>query len=292
MRVFDNLATGSESNVRVLKRAGGSRLHLVRGDLRNLAAVRRAVRGARYVFHQGAVPSVVRSVKDPLTTHQVNVDGTLNVLLAAREAGVERVVFASSSSVYGDSPRLPKLETQPLNPLSPYAVSKLTGEHYCALFNRLYGLRTVALRYFNVYGPRQDPKSDYAAVIPRFITALLHDRQPVVFGDGRQSRDFTYISDVVRANLLACRAPGRACGQAYNIAGGLRISLLELLRQLGRLTGTRPQPRFEPPRPGDVRHSQAALARAGRGLGFHPRTNLRDGLGRTVHFFAGSGGRR
>lgn len=293
VRVLDDLSTGRRDNLRLLRACGGRRLEVMGGDLRDLAAMRRAARGARYVLHQGALPSVARSVRDPLTTHQVNVDGTLNVLLAARDAGVERVVFASSSSIYGDSPRLPKVETQPPAPLSPYAASKLAGEQYCALFNHLYGLRTVALRYFNVFGPRQDPASEYAAVIPRFATALLEGRRPVVFGDGRQSRDFTYIDDVVRANLRACAAPARACGLAYNVAGGRRISLLELLREMGRLAGVTPRPRFAPARPGDVRHSQAALGRARRLLKYEPRVGWRRGLELTIESFAAArGGRR
>lgn len=295
VRVFDNLSTGKRENLKALRERGGRRLEIVAGDLRDLGAVRRAVRGARYVLHQGALPSVARSVRDPVTTHHVNVDGTLHVLVAARDAGVERLVYASSSSVYGDSPRLPKVESQPPSPQSPYAASKLAGEQYCALFNRLYGLRTVALRYFNVFGPGQDPSSQYAAVVPRFVTALLRGRRPVIYGDGRQSRDFTYVSDVVRANLLACRAPARACGQAYNVAGGRRVSLLDLLCEIARLVGTRPRPRFEARRPGDVRHSLAAVGRARRRLGYQPRMRLREGLRRTLQAFvkaAPAGGRR
>jgi UDP-glucose 4-epimerase len=285
VRIFDNLSTGRRGNLRLLRRTGGRRLEIVAGDLRSLSSVRRALRGARFVLHQAALPSVARSVRDPLSTHQVNVDGTLNVLLSARDEGAERVVFASSSSVYGDSPRLPKVETQAPAPLSPYAGSKLMGEQYCALFGSLYGLRTVCLRYFNVFGPRQDPASEYAAVIPRFVTALLARRRPIVFGDGRQSRDFTFVSDVVRANLIACRAPARACGAAYNIAGGRRVTLRDLLRVLGRITGTKPRPVFKPPRAGDVRHSLASLARVGRLLGYRPAIGLEEGLRLTVESF-------
>jgi nucleoside-diphosphate-sugar epimerase len=292
VRVFDNLDTGRRENLRLLRRAGGRRLEVVAGDLRDLASVRRSLRGARFVLHQGALPSVARSVRDPLSTHRVNVGGTLNVLLSARDAGVERVVFASSSSVYGDSPRLPKVETHPPAPLSPYALSKLEGEQYCALFGSLYGLKTVCLRYFNVFGPRQDPASEYAAVVPRFVAALVRRRRPVVFGDGLQSRDFTYVSDVVRANLIACRAPARACGAAYNIAGGRRVTLRELLRLLGRIVGTKPRPIFEAPRAGDVRHSLASLDRARRLLGYRPAVGLEEGLRRTVrHFQAELAGR-
>ncbi|MCI0438067.1 MAG: NAD-dependent epimerase/dehydratase family protein [Chloroflexi bacterium] len=286
VRLFDNFSSGRRANLHALESIGRGHLEVISGDLRDRAVVRRAVRGVRFVLHQGAVPSVARSVRDPLTTHQVNVDGTLHLLLAARDQGVQRFVYASSSSVYGESLRLPKLETHPAQPVSPYAVSKLAGEHYCLLFHRLYDLGTVALRYFNVYGPRQDPASEYAAVVPRFITALLAGRQPVVYGDGRQSRDFTYVADVVQANLRACRAPRSACGLAYNIAGGRRTSLLELLRHISRLTGAAPRPRFEPPRAGDVRHSQAGLGRARRLLRFRPRVNLAEGLDVTVRAYA------
>jgi UDP-glucose 4-epimerase len=293
VRVFDSLDTGRRENLRLLRREGGRRLQVVAGDLRDLPSVRRGLRGARFVLHQGALPSVTRSVRDPLATHQVNVNGTLNVLLAARDEGVDRVVFASSSSVYGDSPRLPKVETQPPAPLSPYAVSKLAGEQYCALFGSLYGLRTVCLRYFNVFGPRQDPRSEYAAVIPRFVTALLRGRRPVIFGDGLQSRDFTFVANVVRANLIACRAPVRACGRAYNVAGGQRVTLRHLLRLLGRIIGMDPRPVFEAPRPADVRHSLASVTRARRLLGYRPRVGLEEGLRRTVRAFqAEMGGRR
>jgi nucleoside-diphosphate-sugar epimerase len=285
VRLFDNLSTGHRQNLQELRQLKRGRLEIITGDVRDIQAVRRATRGVRFVLHQGALASVVRSVRDPLSTHEVNVNGTLHVLLAARDAGVERVVFASSSSVYGDSPRLPKIETQSPSPRSPYAISKLAGEQYGQLFYHLYGLGTVALRYFNVYGPRQDPASEYAAVIPRFLDALLKGRRPAIYGDGRQSRDFTYIGDVVRANLSACRAPARACGMTCNVAGGRRVSLLELLRELGRLLGVSPQPRFEPARPGDVRHSLAHLGRARRLLGFSPRTRLREGLRLTVSAF-------
>jgi nucleoside-diphosphate-sugar epimerase len=237
-----------------------------------------------YVLHQAALPSVPRSVADPLTTDEVNVRGTLNVLLAARDAGVRRVVFASSSSVYGNSPVLPKHEDLRPGPLSPYAVSKLAGETYCQAFNAVYGLPAVALRYFNVFGPRQDPASQYSAVIPRFITALLRGEPPTIYGDGGQSRDFTYIANVVEANLLACQAPA-AVGQALNVACDEAYTLLDLCAALGELIGTDVRPVFAAPRAGDVRHSRAAIARARDLLGYQPGVGWHEGLRRTVEWF-------
>jgi UDP-glucose 4-epimerase len=236
------------------------------------------------VFHQGALASVPRSVADPLATHRACVDGTLHVLLAAKEQRVRRVVYAASSSAYGNSARLPKRESDPTAPLSPYAAAKLAGEQYCAAFSEVYGLETVRLRYFNVFGPRQTPDSPYAAVIPLFIRALTAGERPVVHGDGEQSRDFTFVDDVVQANLRAAEAPG-VSGQVFNVACGRRTSLLELLRHLNALLGTAIAPELAPPRPGDVRHSQADIQRACDLLGYRPTTDIPTGLRRCVDWW-------
>jgi UDP-N-acetylglucosamine/UDP-N-acetyl-alpha-D-glucosaminouronate 4-epimerase len=286
VRVLDDFSTGREANL------DGSRasLELMRGDLCDAATLARAVAGVEVIFHQAAVPSVPRSVAEPVRTHAVNATGTLLLLEAARGAGVRRVVYAASSSAYGDTPQLPKVETMPANPRSPYALQKWTGETYCRLYSELYGLETVALRYFNVYGPRQNPASEYAAVVPRFVVACLEQRQPVVYGDGRQTRDFTYVGDAVRANLLAADAD-RAAGSMLNVAGGRRVSLLELLGAVAEITGTSLEPRHEPSRPGDVRDSLADLSRARSLLGYEPQVALREGLARTVdHFRKTQGG--
>jgi nucleoside-diphosphate-sugar epimerase len=233
------------------------------------------------VFHQAAVPSVPRSVAEPERTHDVNVNGTLGLLEASRGAGVRRVVFASSSSAYGDTPVLPKVESMAPCPLSPYALQKYAAERYCQLYHRLYALETVALRYFNVYGPRQDPKSEYAAVIPRFATACLAGEAPTVYGDGEQTRDFTYVADAVEANLLAAEAPA-AAGEVLNVAGGRRISLNELLAELRAQTGATVEPRYQAARPGDVRDSLADLGRARALLGYEPKVDLKHGLALTL----------
>jgi nucleoside-diphosphate-sugar epimerase len=238
-----------------------------------------------YVLHQAALPSVPRSVQDPVTSNQVNVDGTLNVLVAARDVRVKRFVYASSSSVYGDSPTLPKIEDMALNPLSPYAIAKLASEKYCQVFASLYELETVALRYFNIFGPRQDPTSQYSAVIPRFITALKHREAPVINGDGRQSRDFTFVSNAVHANLLACEAPGVA-GQVYNVACGTRFSLLELLDTLQEIMRVKILPKHEAPRAGDVRHSLAGIEKIVSAMQYEVKHTFRQGLERTVEYFA------
>ena len=275
VRVLDDFSTGSPANLVMVR----DRIELIEGDLTNLETVREAVQGVEAVYHQGALPSVPRSVADPWATHQVCATGTLNVLLAARDAKVRRVVYAASSSAYGNSERLPKRETDPVNPLSPYAVAKLTGEHYCAAFSKVYGLETVRLRYFNVFGPRQSPNSPYAAVIPRFMEAMMTGRPPRIHGDGLQSRDFTYVDNVVDANLRAVEAPN-VSGQVYNIACGERITLLALVTKINALLGTRIDPLHEPMRPGDVRHSLADISRAQSDLGYRPRVNLDAGLGR------------
>jgi len=275
--VLDNFATGRRENLRHLERE----LRLIEGDLRDLVTVREAVRGADYVLHQGALPSVPRSVADPITTHQVNTEGTLNVLVAARDEGVKRVVFASSSSVYGDTPILPKREDMPPAPKSPYAVSKLTGEHYCRVFCEIYGLETVALRYFNVFGPRQDPNSQYAAAIAKFARALLDGGEITVYGDGEQTRDFTYVANVVEANLLAAKAPD-AASRVFNIAGGRRISLNQVVRLLADITGREARVHHDPPRPGDVKDSLADTNAAAQVLRYQPRVAFEQGLRETV----------
>jgi len=277
VRVLDDFSSGRESN---LVHALGD-IELIRGDLADPATAARACAGADVVFHEGAIPSVPRSVAEPVATNRANIDGTLNVLECARQAGVRRVVFAASSSAYGDTEELPKIETMPPNPRSPYALQKYAGEVYCGLYHELYGLETAVLRYFNVFGPRQDPKSEYAAVVPRFATACLRGEPARIHGDGEQSRDFTFVADTVRANLLAADAPA-AVGQVINVAGGRRISLNELLAALQQITGSKVPAIYGPSRVGDVRHSLADLGRARTLLGFEPQVSLADGLRRTV----------
>lgn len=282
VRVIDNLSTGRKENIEPFL----SEIEFIEGDIRDLGLVRKVMDGVGYVLHQAAVPSVPRSVRDPLATNSANVDGTLNVLIAARDAGVKRVVYASSSSVYGDTPVLPKHEGMKPEPRSTYAVSKLVGEFYCQVFYHVYGLETVALRYFNVFGPHQDPKSEYAAVVPKFITALLHGEPPVIFGDGEQSRDFTYVSNIVEANLLAAKAE-QVAGEVFNIACGERITINELARLLIEIIGVscHLQPKYAPPRPGDVRHSLADVSKARELLGYKVKVDIREGLERAVEWY-------
>jgi len=280
VRVFDNFSSGVAQNLAAVR----DQIEVIEGDLRDREAVRRAVQGVDVILHQGALPSVQRSIEDPLATHAVNVDGTLYLLMAAHEAGVRRVVLASSSSVYGDSPTLPKHEGMPPDPRSPYAVSKLAAESYALAWTASFGLPTIALRYFNVYGPRQSANSDYAAVIPRFVTRMLRGQPPIIYGDGLQSRDFTYVEDVVAANLLAAAAPAEVNG-AFNVAAGGRYTLLDLVAALNRILGTDLAPEHAPARAGEVRHSQADISRAGEVLGFEPATPFDEGLARTVAFF-------
>ncbi|MCU0669288.1 MAG: SDR family oxidoreductase [Myxococcota bacterium] len=277
VRVLDDFSSGREENLRHLQ----DRIEVVRGDFAEPDVVARSVRDVEVVFHQGAVPSVPRSVAEPVRTNRANVVGTLGVLEAARQAGVRRVVYAASSSAYGDTEVLPKVESMPPNPRSPYALQKYAGEVYCRLYHELYGLETVALRYFNVFGPRQDPKSEYAAVVPRFATACLRREPAQIHGDGEQSRDFTFVADTVRANLLAAEAKD-APGHVINVAGGRRISLNELYATLQRITGSTVPATHGPPRAGDVKHSLADLSRARTLLGFEPRVSLEDGLRRTL----------
>ncbi len=286
--VLDDFSTGRRQNLEAALRpraSGAPEPDVIEGDIRDKSAVRRALRGVTHVLHQAALPSVQRSVEDPISSHEVNASGTLHLLVASREAGVKRFVYASSSSAYGDSPVLPKVETMTPAPLSPYAVSKLAGEQYCRVFHGLYGLETVALRYFNVFGPRQDPTSQYAAVVPNFVTAVLAGRAPTIYGDGLQSRDFTFIDNAVDANLKACDSPASASGRAYNIACGTAATLLDLLRILERLTVSPIRAVHEQPRPGDVRHSLAAIDEARLHLGYEPKVDIEDGLRRTVDAF-------
>jgi UDP-glucose 4-epimerase len=280
VRVLDNFSTGRLANLAAVQH----RIELISGDLTDLPLVREATRGVEFVFHQAALASVPRSVADPLATHHACATGTLHVLLAAREAGVRRVIYAGSSSAYGNTPHLPKRELDPTFPLSPYAASKLAGEHYCVAFTQAYGLETVRLRYFNVFGPRQSAGSPYSAVIPLFIEALLAGRRPVIHGDGLQSRDFTYVDDVVQANLLAAEAP-HVVGKVYNIACGRRTTLLDLVAILNTLLGTHVEPTHTKSRPGDVKHSQADITRAQTDLGYCPCVDLRQGLSRCLADF-------
>ncbi|MBI4514442.1 MAG: SDR family oxidoreductase [Deltaproteobacteria bacterium] len=277
VRIFDDFSTGLRENLAAI----ADRVEVIVGDLRDLAAVRRAMAGVQYVSHQAALRSVPRSVDDPLSSDAVNTHGTLHVLMAAREAKVRRVVYASSSSVYGDSEVLPKAEDQPTMPISPYAVSKLAGEQYCRVFTRLYGLETVGLRYFNVFGPKQSPESKYAAVVPLFIRAALRDEPLEVHGDGEQSRDFTYIDNVVQANLLSFTAP-KAAGEAFNIACNERHSVIEIARTVERLLGHQLKINHTPTRAGDVRHTLASIEKAQRLLGYQPTVGFEAGMHQTI----------
>jgi UDP-glucose 4-epimerase len=261
-------------------------VEFLEGDLADPAVAARAVAGADYVLHQAAIPSVPRSVSDPVTSNRANIDASLNLLVAARDAGVKRLVYAGSSSAYGDTPTLPKREDMPANPLSPYALQKLVAEQYGQLFTRLYGFETVTIRYFNVFGPRQDPGSPYSGVISLFATALLEGRQPVIYGDGEQTRDFTYVANVVDGVLRAVEAPG-AAGEVINVATGGRISLNQLLGTMNRIVGTDIRPVYTEPRAGDVRHSQADIVKAQRLLGYAPTVSLEDGLRKTIDWCRG-----
>lgn len=279
VRVLDNFATGRR------ERLAGIGIEMVEGDLRSYERVHSAVRGADRVFHLGALPSVPRSIQDPLTTHAVNVDGTLNVLLAARDEGVGHVVIASSSSVYGANPAVPKDESHMPIPLSPYAVSKLAAERYCKAFWEVYGLPTTSLRLFNVYGPGQSPDSEYAAVVPKFLARLSAGAPPTIYGDGEQTRDFTYVADVVRAFVSATESPGVA-GEAFNVAGGSQTSILELASKLSALMNVDEDPVHAPARDGEVRLSQGDAAHARKHLGWQPEWRLDDGLGACVEAFS------
>jgi len=277
VRIVDNLATGHRENL-------PPSAEFIEGDLADAAVAASAVDGMDYVLHQAAIPSVPRSVKDPATSNRANITATLNVLVASQQAGVKRVVYAASSSAYGNTETLPKREDMPPNPLSPYALQKLVGEQYCQMFTRLYGLSTVSIRYFNVFGPRQDPGSPYSGVISLFASFLLDGRRPTIHGDGEQTRDFTYVANVVDAVLRACEAPN-VDGEVINVAVGERISLNELLRVMNRLTGRQLQPTYQEPRAGDVHDSQADISKAAALLGYRPIVSLTDGLTATLDWY-------
>jgi nucleoside-diphosphate-sugar epimerase len=280
--VLDNLATGLESNLENVR----SKIKFINGDLRNLETVREAVDAQDVIFHLGALGSVPRSIDDPITTNAVNVNGTLNVLVAAKDAGVKRLIYASSSSVYGDTPVLPKVETMPMRPLSPYALSKVTAEEYFRVFHSVYGLETVSLRYFNVFGPRQRPDSQYAAVIPKFVTALLSNQAPTVHGDGTQSRDFTFVQNNVEANILAATAPAeKVAGKVFNIACDGQHSLLELIELIQDSIGSSIKPVFVATRAGDVRDSRADIRAAQNAFGYNPNIGFKDGMSITIKAF-------
>lgn len=284
VRVVDDLSSGKRENLAAI----APDVELIVGDIRDRTLLSTVTKDVGVVFHEAAIGSVPRSVADPAATHDANITGTLNVLIAARDAGVRRVVFASSSSVYGESLSLPKREDMKPQPLSPYALSKLAGELYCSVFHSVYGLETVALRYFNIFGPRQSPESDYAAVIPKFVTALLAGHPPVIYGDGMQTRDFTYVENVVEANLLAAEAPGIA-GGVFNVACGGRYSLIELLNRLKEITGSDVEPAHQPARTGDVRDSQASIEQASKAFDYQVIVGFEEGLRRTVEWYGSRG---
>ena len=278
--VLDNFSTGFLDNLEEVKH----RIELVDGDIRKPEHLKKAMKGVQVVFHQAALPSVPRSMKDPVATSEINVGGTLSVLEAARQAKVRRVVFASSSSVYGESPDPFRQEEMPLKPMSPYALAKQIGEQYCSLYSRVFGVETVALRYFNVFGPRQNPNSQYAAVVPSFITQLLDGRAPAIYGTGKQSRDFTFVENVVQANLLAARVPG-VSGQVFNVGSGGTLTVNELFHHLADLLSTDLSPVYEPARQGDVQHSQADISLGALLLGYTPAVDFQEGLRRTVDWY-------
>jgi nucleoside-diphosphate-sugar epimerase len=282
VRGVDNLATGKRENLKEIF----DQIEFHEADIADLNAMGKACAGVDFVLHQAAIPSVPKSVRDPLASNHANADGTLNLLVAARDAKVKRVVYAASSSAYGDTPTLPKHEGMKPDPISPYAVAKLAGEQYMISFYRCYGLETVCLRYFNVFGPRQDPSSPYSGVLAKFITQMLRKDAPTIFGDGEQSRDFTYIDNAVEANLLACTAPAdQAAGQMFNIATGRRVTLNETFRALQGLTGYAGNPIYGPERGGDIKHSLADIAKAQAALGYNPRIDFEEGLRRTVEWY-------
>lgn len=286
VRGIDNLSTGKHENISEILQ----KIDFCQADLFDLKAAQQACLGVDYVFHEAAIPSVPRSVKDPLESNRANIDGTLNLLVAARDAGVKRVVYAASSSVYGDTPTLPKREDMAPNPISPYGVAKLAGEYYMTSFWRCYGLETVSLRYFNIFGPRQDPSSPYSGVLAKFITQMLRGEQPTIFGDGQQSRDFTYVENVVNANLLACDAPAKeVAGRVFNIATGSRFDLNETFRLLKRLTGYPGEANYGPERAGDVKHSLADISLAKKHLRYQPGVTFEEGLQRTIDWYRSQG---
>ena len=278
--VLDDLSSGKEDNLAEVR----SKISIIKGSITDLEAVRKAVQSADYVIHLAARTSVPRSVKEPIDTNKINVEGTLNVLVAARDAKVKRVVFAASSSAYGETPTLPKVETMQPEPISPYGEAKYAGELYAQMFGRVYGLENVSLRYFNIFGPRQDPDSPYSGVLAKFCTAFLEKTQPLVFGDGEQSRDFTFVENAVAANLLACEAPN-ASGKVFNVGTGTRVTLNQTLALLANLTGNELEIKYEPPRDGDIRDSQADITQAREFLNYEPLVSFEEGLRRTVEWY-------
>ena len=280
VKVIDNLSTGNIDNIKPFRKD----IEFFNSSICDGKVLKNVLKDVDFVLHQAAIPSVPRSIDKPYEVNNANITGTLSLLIACRDSGVKRVVFASSSSVYGNSPTLPKVEDMRLWPLSPYALTKLTDEHYCRLFSEIYGLDTVSLRYFNVFGPRQDPNSEYAAVIPKFIRAMMNDEQPVIYGDGLQSRDFTYVANNVRANLLACKAKGVA-GDVFNIAGGTRITLLQLVEKINAILGKDIKPKFAKDREGDVKHSLADVSKAKAKLGYEQEISFDEGLKKTIEVF-------
>ncbi len=278
--VLDDLSSGKEDNLGEFR----NKITFIKGSIIDIEVVRKAMHEAEYVLHLAARTSVPRSVKDPIETNKINIEGTLNVLVAAKELKVKRVVFAASSSAYGETPTLPKVETMQPQPISPYGVTKYVGELYGQTFGRCYGLENVALRYFNIFGPRQDPGSPYSGVLAKFCTAFLEDTQPVVFGDGEQTRDFTYVENAVVANLLACEAPN-VSGKVFNVGVGGRISLNGVLRELGKITGKALEAKYETPRDGDIRDSQADISQAREFLGYEPKVTFEEGLARTFEWY-------
>jgi UDP-glucose 4-epimerase len=278
--VLDDLSSGKEDNLAEIR----NKITIIKGSITDIEVVRKAMHEAEYVLHLAARTSVPRSVKDPIETNKINIDGTLNVLVAAKELKVKRVVFAASSSAYGETPTLPKVETMHPEPISPYGVTKYVGELYGQTFGRCYGLENVALRYFNIFGPRQDPGSPYSGVLAKFCASFLEDSQPVVFGDGEQTRDFTYVDNAVQANLLACEAPN-VSGKVFNVGVGGRVSLNEVLRELKRITGKTLETKYEPPRDGDIRDSQADISQAREFLGYEPNIAFEEGLARTFDWY-------
>ena len=280
VRVLDNFSTGKRENLKEFQKD----IELIEGDIRSFHIVQKAVKGIDVIFHEAALPSVPRSINDPITSNEVNVVGTLNILEAAKEQGAKRIVYASSSSVYGDNPELPKHEGMMPNPLSPYAVSKLAGEKYCQVFSRLYGIETVILRYFNVFGPRQDPNSEYSAVIPKFIKLISNNQQPTIYGDGTQSRDFTYVANVVEANILAA-TKNIESGIVMNCACHGQVTLNSLIRELNELLNKEVNPIYTEPRHGDIKHSFANIDLIEKKLGFTPAVEFKEGLKQTVNYF-------
>jgi nucleoside-diphosphate-sugar epimerase len=281
VRGFDNFSTGKRKNLVDLH--GKDNFELIKGDLRNPEEIKEAVKDIDVIFHQAAVPSVQRSVENPVLVNDSNINGTLNLLIAAREEGVKKVVYASSSSIYGFNKKLPKAEDMPAEPISPYALSKYTGERYCQIFSEIYNLPTICLRYFNVFGPYQDPDSEYSAAIPKFINRILKDKQPVIFGDGEQSRDFTYVANVVEANILA--ANSKVMGEVINIASGERITINEVVHILNKILNKKTEPVYKKSRVGEVKHSLADISKAREKIGYLPKFKFIEGLRKTVEWY-------